>query len=264
MNQKIPTKEEFLEMLPAIRETARKLGYAIGLHGSLERDFDLIAAPWTEDAVHSDDIAEAIKTATKCVRWRVYRDQGDVKPHGRIVYCFDWDQENYENRGYIDLSVMPRIIENNHQQKSEVEMKKFLFLVGLLILAVLFAGCGTITVKEIDPNSGKVIRETVSEGTGVIIASTQNKSIYAFRSGWFFLFELSPGTPDNPTPHATADGGCLDSGILLLHKDQQNIQGVADIIKAGRSSFTASATGASSNVGNPETQGAVPEGKAPE
>lgn len=142
-------------------------------------------------------------------------------------------------------------------------MKHLMFLVGLLLLAVLFAGCGTITVKEIDPVTGKVTKETVSEGSGVIIASTQNKSIYAFRSGWFFLFELSPGTPDNPTAHATADGGCLDSGILLLHKDQKNIKGVADIIKAGRSNFTASASGASSDAGNPSEQGDVPDGKAP-
>lgn len=97
-------------MLPAIRETARNFGYAIGLHGSLERDFDLIAAPWTQEAVHPDDIAEAIKRVTGCVRWRVYRGDGDVKPHGRIVYCFDWDIKNYENRGYIDLSVMPRLV----------------------------------------------------------------------------------------------------------------------------------------------------------
>ena len=76
----------------------------------IERDFDLIAVPWTNDAVHPDEIAEAIKKVTGCVWWRVYRDQGEPKPHGRIVYCFDWDEENFENRGYIDLSVMPRIL----------------------------------------------------------------------------------------------------------------------------------------------------------
>ena len=34
-----------------IRELAHEVGYAIGEHGSKERDFDVIAAPWTEEAV---------------------------------------------------------------------------------------------------------------------------------------------------------------------------------------------------------------------
>lgn len=126
-----------------------------------------------------------------------------------------------------------------------------LAIFAIATVAILTTGCGSIIVKDIDPATGKVIKETTSTGSGVIITSTQNKSIYAFRSGWFFLAELTPGTPENPTPHATLDGGCLDSGILLLHKDQQNIQGVADIIRAGRSNFSASATGASSNAGAP-------------
>lgn len=117
------TKDGFLELLPAIREVARTLGYAVGLHGTMERDYDLIAVPWTEKAVSPDDLAEAIKEAAGCVRWRVFRGLGmsrrevakrygcDVtpedKPHGRLVYCFDWDKKNCENRDYIDLSVMP-------------------------------------------------------------------------------------------------------------------------------------------------------------
>lgn len=102
------TKDGFLELLPVIREAARTLGYAIGLHGTLARDYDLIAVPWTEDAAHPDDVADAVKRAAGCVRWRVYRDQGTPKPHGRMVYACDWDNQNYENRDYIDLSVMPR------------------------------------------------------------------------------------------------------------------------------------------------------------
>lgn len=119
------TKDGFLELLPAIREAARKLGYAVGLHGTLARDYDLIAAPWTEEAASPDDLAEAIKEAAGCIRWRVFRGLGmsrrevakrygcdvtpDDKPHGRLVYCFDWDKQNTQNADYIDLSVMPRV-----------------------------------------------------------------------------------------------------------------------------------------------------------
>lgn len=33
-----------------IRAVAKRIGYAIGVHGSLERDLDLIAAPWSAEA----------------------------------------------------------------------------------------------------------------------------------------------------------------------------------------------------------------------
>lgn len=108
----IPSKEEFLDMLPAIREVARQHGYAVGLHGSLARDFDLIACPWVKDAAHPDTLAMAIFEAAKCARWRVMPVEGE-KPHGRRGYAFDWDKHNYENRGYIDLSVMPRLEEES-------------------------------------------------------------------------------------------------------------------------------------------------------
>ena len=112
---RIPTAIEFLALMPAIRQAARNLGYAVGLHGTLARDFDLIACPWTEAAADPDGLAEAIMGAAGCVRWRVFRGEGRLshrnqvdKPHGRLTYAFDWDKRNYENRGYIDLSVMPR------------------------------------------------------------------------------------------------------------------------------------------------------------
>ncbi|MEI8244344.1 MAG: hypothetical protein WCI51_00855 [Lentisphaerota bacterium] len=133
-------------------------------------------------------------------------------------------------------------------------------VMGVIAVTMLaaFTGCAglnTTTVKEIDPATGKVTKETTTKTeqslAQTIVSSTEHKSIYVFSSGWFFWFEVTPGTPDNPTPHAKAKGGCIDEGMLLLHKDQQNIQGVADVIRAGRSNFSASATGASSNASAP-------------
>lgn len=37
--------------LRTIWRLAREVGYAVGLHGSLRRDVDLIAAPWTDEVV---------------------------------------------------------------------------------------------------------------------------------------------------------------------------------------------------------------------
>ena len=100
------TKEKFLELLPAIREAAKELGYAIGLHGSLARDFDIVAIPWTIQAASSDNTAKAIYTAAKGERWRLWWDEGKPKPHGRKAYSFDWNETN-KNWGYCDLSIMP-------------------------------------------------------------------------------------------------------------------------------------------------------------
>lgn len=43
-------EEPALPPVDRIRELAREIGYAIGEHGTKERDLDLIAAPWTEQA----------------------------------------------------------------------------------------------------------------------------------------------------------------------------------------------------------------------
>ena len=100
-------ESELLKLLPTLREAAKKKGYAIGLHGSLTRDFDIIAIPWVNGAFSADDLALAIYKAAGGKRWRVWWDVGSPKPHGRKCYAFDWKKTN-ENKGYVDLSVMPR------------------------------------------------------------------------------------------------------------------------------------------------------------
>lgn len=104
-------KQIYLSILPTIREVAKKSGYAIGLHGSLTRDFDLIACPWTEKAVAPELLARRIELAVcqyptkeKFV-WKKARENATEKPHGRMAYAL------YLGRhAYIDLSIMPRHI----------------------------------------------------------------------------------------------------------------------------------------------------------
>lgn len=82
-----------------IWETARPLGYAIGLHGSMKRDCDLIAAPWVDNPAHPDDLIKAL-----CVALNATQVGGvEAKPVGRIAVILQID-------GYvkhIDLSIMP-------------------------------------------------------------------------------------------------------------------------------------------------------------
>lgn len=104
-------------LLPALRYKARQLGYAIGLHGSLRADIDLIAAPWTPEAVPAPELAEALRVVAEAIIGQAkcfdrlgadnpdYFDQGmpGHKPHGRLCWSF-----HLGGGPYIDLSVMPR------------------------------------------------------------------------------------------------------------------------------------------------------------
>src|SRR5690348_5946786 len=47
-------------LIEPIREAARERGYAIAVHGTLIRDIDLIAVPWTNRATDPFTLVEAI------------------------------------------------------------------------------------------------------------------------------------------------------------------------------------------------------------
>lgn len=91
----------------AIFATARTCGYSVGLHGSMKRDVDLIAAPWTEEATDAETLIRAI---AETLNARVMVDPPERKPHGRIGVTMQID-------GWfkpIDLSVMPRAAQPPH------------------------------------------------------------------------------------------------------------------------------------------------------
>ena len=97
----------FLSRLPAIREAAREHGYAIGLHGSMRRDLDLIATPWREGASDKDALAHAIAMAA-CGITREGPYQWEQKPLGRVAASLSccWPRWfNEAGAGHIDLSV---------------------------------------------------------------------------------------------------------------------------------------------------------------
>ncbi len=98
----------FLSRLPAIREAAREHGYAIGLHGSLRRDMDLIAVPWSDGASDKDALAHAIAiAAVGLTRNGAY--QWEVKPSGRVatsLSCCWTPWPDVAGSGHIDLSVI--------------------------------------------------------------------------------------------------------------------------------------------------------------
>lgn len=108
-------KPIYEKIIEPIREKARELGYAIGVHGTLRRDIDLIACPWGDQAVDAKTLAEAVRLVALEVYGAAYMIPPEntdpfhiegcpgMKPHGRLSWCF-----HMGGGPYIDLAVMPR------------------------------------------------------------------------------------------------------------------------------------------------------------
>lgn len=99
----------YQELLPIIRRIAHANGYAIGLHGSGQRDLDLIAVPWTAEAVPAEELIERLVEACEGEnRAGVLEPDVANRPHGRRawVILLSGSKLFYEHL-YIDLSVMP-------------------------------------------------------------------------------------------------------------------------------------------------------------
>ncbi|MCP3731996.1 hypothetical protein M9978_16345 [Sphingomonas sp. MG17] len=96
-------------ILPPMRRVAKDLGYALTVHGSLNRDIDLVAIPWREHGVRDPDrLVTALVGAVSGVTGRCYpHADWTEKPHGRrakilLAWCG-------ETTGTLDLSVMPAL-----------------------------------------------------------------------------------------------------------------------------------------------------------
>ena len=105
-------------ILPPMRRAAKDAGYAITVHGSLNRDIDFVAIPWCEHGVADPEtlvlsLCGAVRGITgRCNFMAGRNDDGSgsivnwtLKPHGRkaatlLVWCG-------ENSANLDLSIMP-------------------------------------------------------------------------------------------------------------------------------------------------------------
>jgi hypothetical protein len=91
-------------LLPDIRDAAWRLGYSIGVHGTMRRDLDLIAVPWISDAAPAEQLVLALIEVVGA-----YPDYAhvrpSVKPHGRLAWSLHLRLCPHL---YLDLSVLPR------------------------------------------------------------------------------------------------------------------------------------------------------------
>ena len=117
-------RELFAKVLTPMRLKARELGYALGVHGSAERDLDVIAAPWTEDAVAALDLAVELRNEVgRVLGFTVAlggpHPKAPPHPHGRVGYAIHLvspeamtvGEDDSISSPYIDLAILPRITE---------------------------------------------------------------------------------------------------------------------------------------------------------
>lgn len=104
-------------LYPALVETARAHGYALAIHGSVVRDFDLIAVPWIAEAADPLTLIKALKAivggCTHHGEVDEYFPRCDptLRPHGRLSYCIHLTNNGLYG-AYIDVAVMPRSSDN--------------------------------------------------------------------------------------------------------------------------------------------------------
>lgn len=104
----------FMGILKSLREIAFEHGYALAIHGSMERDFDLVAVPWIVDAKPAADLVEAMRLSVGGIHLERDRESNncpEAKPHGRLAWSIYFGGGPYDFRvgPYIDISVMPRV-----------------------------------------------------------------------------------------------------------------------------------------------------------
>lgn len=101
------------KVIDDIRAIARGHGYAIAVHGSMriERDIDLIAAPWVKEAHAPRTLMRAIDKLPYLNRVKKH-DHDPAKPHGRQGFVWLIQHGHASCPVYVDLSVTPRGTDN--------------------------------------------------------------------------------------------------------------------------------------------------------
>ncbi len=100
----------YMLMVPA----ARKLGYALAIHGSMVRDMDVVAIPWTGAAVSEKELVDSLISEFKLYMISDADMDSERKHFGRRAYTLGWDAGMS-----IDLSITPRYTASDLQAARE-------------------------------------------------------------------------------------------------------------------------------------------------
>jgi len=89
----------YCAMYPGLAKIVRNCGYALAIHGSLQRDFDLVCIPWVAHPAESHQVVDEI---LKVYALRVI-GYPEIKEHGREA----WTLSIGFGECFLDLSFMP-------------------------------------------------------------------------------------------------------------------------------------------------------------
>jgi hypothetical protein len=95
----------FAAMWEDFRNAALDCGWALGLHGSLNSDMDIMAMPWTAEAVPAEELIQALLNCFDDSIWKEKEYKPFTgKPHGRIVYTISIFADFYLDISIIDVN----------------------------------------------------------------------------------------------------------------------------------------------------------------
>lgn len=104
-NDRVPATT-YAWMIPVATRVARRHGYAIGVHGSMSRDLDLIAVPWVETANEPIDLLKELAEYLGGLYGPFV-----AKPCGRVSANIRFEGAWH----FIDISFTPKV---NHEELS--------------------------------------------------------------------------------------------------------------------------------------------------
>ena len=92
----------YASMWEDFRTAALDCGWALGLHGSLNSDMDIMAMAWTEDAKPVEDMIGALENCLTTPDERIFKTTRSAdKPNGRVVYTI-----HIFSSFYLDVNVV--------------------------------------------------------------------------------------------------------------------------------------------------------------
>lgn len=93
----------YAAMYPALTEIARQHGYAMAVHGSMARDFDVICIPWIDEPSPPADVVAAM-----CQDFAIRQiGEPETRHHGRMIFTLSVEFGDC----FLDLSFMPTMSE---------------------------------------------------------------------------------------------------------------------------------------------------------
>jgi len=93
-----------------LAELTREHGYALAIHGSMSRDFDLICVPWVANPSHPQTVIDKICDTYACNS----SSSPTKKEHGRIAYsvCFGFG-DFFADISFTPTNISPPVPEIN-------------------------------------------------------------------------------------------------------------------------------------------------------